>query len=164
MSPRAKKAIRPRVDPPVRIRAARPRDGPQIVDFQVAMAAETESLRLDRKTVRRGVRTLFRQPALGRYFVAESGGELVGVMLTIPEWSEWRNGIVLWLHSVYVVPTARRCGIFSKLYAHVKKLVERTSKYRGLRLYVDQRNRAAQRVYRALGMTDDHYQMFEWMK
>jgi GNAT superfamily N-acetyltransferase len=128
------------------------------------MAAETESLRLDRETVRRGVRTLFRRPELGRYFVAESAGELVGVMLTIPEWSEWRNGIVLWLHSVYVAPAARRRGIFRRLYDHVKKLVERSPKYRGLRLYVDQRNRAAQRVYRTLGMTNDHYQMFEWMK
>ncbi|MEX0586697.1 MAG: GNAT family N-acetyltransferase [Pirellulales bacterium] len=154
----------------MRVRAARPSDAPRIVEFQVAMAAETESIVLKREVVRRGVRRLFREPERGRYWIAESAHpslpnrEVLGVMLTIPEWSEWRNGIVLWLHSVYVVPTARRRGVFSKLYAHVKKLVERSPKYCGLRLYVDQRNRAAQRVYRALGMNGDHYQMFEWMK
>ena len=35
---------------------------------------------------------------------------------------------------------------------------------RGLRLYVDGRNKAAQRVYERLGMDGEHYRVFEWMK
>jgi len=33
-----------------------------------------------------------------------------------------------------------------------------------VRLYVDKRNAAAQRVYERLGMTREHYDLFEWLK
>ena len=35
---------------------------------------------------------------------------------------------------------------------------------RGLRLYVDKRNQAAARVYEKLGMTREHYDLFEWLE
>ena len=35
---------------------------------------------------------------------------------------------------------------------------------RGIRLYVDERNRTAQEVYTRLGMNGEHYRVFEWMK
>ncbi len=35
---------------------------------------------------------------------------------------------------------------------------------RGIRLYVDNRNVAAQKVYARLGMQGEHYRVFEWMK
>jgi RimJ/RimL family protein N-acetyltransferase len=31
-------------------------------------------------------------------------------------------------------------------------------------LYVEKRNAAAQKVYERLGMSREHYEMFEWMK
>ena len=34
----------------------------------------------------------------------------------------------------------------------------------GLRLYVDKRNTGAQGTYEALGMTREHYHLYEWMK
>ena len=36
--------------------------------------------------------------------------------------------------------------------------------WKGLRLYVDKTNLTAKQVYRALEMTDEHYQLFEWLK
>jgi ribosomal protein S18 acetylase RimI-like enzyme len=34
----------------------------------------------------------------------------------------------------------------------------------GIRLYVDKTNIHAQKVYKSIGMIDEHYHMFEWMK
>ena len=150
------------------IRDAIPADAATIVEYQLAMALETENLQLARDVVTAGVAAVFADPRKGSYYVAERGGylggELVGVLLTIPEWSDWRNGTVLWLHSVYVRPDTRRWGIFRRLYAHVRQIVELSPDLRGLRLYVDRSNGVAQTVYRELGMRDDHYAMFEWMK
>jgi GNAT superfamily N-acetyltransferase len=82
----------------------------------------------------------------------------------IPEWSDWRNGEVWWIHSVFIEPAYRGKGVFSKFYAYVKALVETDPKVRGLRLYVDKTNKSAQAIYGKLGMNGEHYNMFEWMK
>jgi GNAT superfamily N-acetyltransferase len=145
-------------------REARPYDRDAIVDFQIAMARETESVDLDRTVVTRGVEAVFELPARGRYYVAESDTEVVASLLVTYEWSDWRNGVVWWIQSVYVHPEMRRRRIYASLYQHVKQLVEQDPDVRGLRLYVDRRNLAAQQVYTRLGMNGDHYQVFEWMK
>lgn len=145
------------------IRPAAPADAPTIVGFQLAMAWETEQLRLDHQTVTRGVAGVFEQPARGAYWIAERQGEIVGSLLTTSEWSDWRNGEILWLQSVYVVPEARRRGVFRQLMEHVRRHVEQSGK-RGLRLYVEKQNDAAQETYRSLGMRNTHYDMLEWMR
>jgi GNAT superfamily N-acetyltransferase len=146
------------------VRPARLSDAPQIVDFQIRMARETEGLRLERATVSAGVRAVFDDPRKGAYWVAEEEGRLIGSLLTLPEWSDWRNGTVLWIHSLYVVPEARRRGVFSALYAALRRRVEASPALKGLRLYVDKRNTVAQSVYTARGMTSEHYELFEWLK
>lgn len=148
----------------VEIREARPEDAPVIVDFQIRMARATEDLELDFDTVTRGVAAVFADPAKGSYWVAEADGRVIGSLLTTFEWSDWRNGTVLWIQSVYVLPEWRRRGVYRRLYEHLRRQVERSPDLRGLRLYVDQRNTAAQEVYERLGMTREHYQMYEWLK
>lgn len=148
----------------VEIREARPGDAPVIVDFQIRMARSTEDLELDFDTVTRGVAAVFADPAKGTYWVAESEDRVIGSLLTTFEWSDWRNGTVLWIQSVYVLPEWRRRGVYKSLYEHLKRQVEKSPGLRGLRLYVDQRNTAAQEVYERLGMTKEHYQMYEWLK
>ncbi|MGZ3698453.1 MAG: GNAT family N-acetyltransferase [Bdellovibrionota bacterium] len=128
------------------------------------MALETEGLGLDPATLDYGVRAVFTDPRKGRYFVCERDGEVIASLLIISEWSDWRNGEVWWIHSVYVVPEARGAGAFRALYEHVRGIVQQSESLRGLRLYVDKRNVAAQRVYERLGMSQDHYALFEWMK
>jgi ribosomal protein S18 acetylase RimI-like enzyme len=135
-----------------------------IADFQIRMAFETETLKLDHATVIKGVSAVFDDPSKGKYWIAESDGHVVGCLLTIPEWSDWRNGTVLWIHSVYVLEKFRQLGIFKKLYLHLKEMVEESSELRGLRLYVDKSNLKAQRVYESLGMSGEHYHLFEWLK
>jgi GNAT superfamily N-acetyltransferase len=146
------------------IRSAVPADAPAIVEFQILMARETEDMELDRETVIRGVEAIFADPAKGTYWIAAHAGRIVGCLLTTYEWSDWRNGTVLWIQSLYVPAEERGRGIYRALYEHLKRRVERDPSLKGIRLYVDRRNAVAQRVYARLGMTREHYDLFEWMK
>ena len=136
----------------------------KLVGFQIAMAEETEQVRLDREVCSAGVAAVFRDPSRGQYFVAETDGAVVASALITYEWSDWRNGQVWWIQSVYVVPEARKKGVYAGLYAHLQNLARAESGVRGIRLYVDERNTSAQKVYEKLGMNGDHYRVFEWMK
>jgi ribosomal protein S18 acetylase RimI-like enzyme len=149
---------------PIVYREATPGDLDAIVQFQIAMAKETEDLALDRETCRRGVAAVLNQAGLGQYFVADAGDRAIGSLLITYEWSDWRNGLVWWIQSVYVDRQYRRQGAYGGLYRHVKAMAEADDQIRGIRLYVDQRNVAAQEVYRRLGMHGEHYRVFEWMK
>jgi GNAT superfamily N-acetyltransferase len=148
----------------VEVREGRLSDSERIVEFEVRMAKETEGLALDKDMGTKGVRGVFEEPSRGIYWVAEEDGKIVGVCLAIPEWSDWRNGTVLWIHSLYVVPEARGRGVFKKLYENLKQQVEQSEGLIGLRLYVDKKNRRAQQVYEKLGMSKDHYELYEWLK
>jgi len=146
------------------IRQAIESDSGSIVEFQLSMAWETEELKLNEPTVIKGVAAVFEDPAKGIYYVAETDGKVVGSLLTTFEWSDWRNGTVLWIQSVYVRPEYRKRSIFSKLYKHIQEKVNGNPDLRGIRLYADKTNIPAHGVYEHLGMTAEHYQMFEWIK
>ena len=151
-------------EPIVTYRSAQRADDHSIVDFQVAMALETEDVVLDREICTRGVRAVFDDASLGRYFVAESDGRVIASLMLTYEWSDWRAGMVWWIQSVYVVPEFRGRRVYAGLYEHVKALADHEEAIRGIRLYVDRRNTRAQQVYTRLGMNGEHYQVFEWMK
>lgn len=147
----------------VHVRPARAAEIPLLVELQLEMARETEELELDRATVEAGVRAVFEDPTKGEYYVAESERRVVGCLMVTPEWSDWRNGRVLWIQSVYVPPAERRRGVFRRMYRALRQRVEREPGLKGLRLYVDVRNRSAHAVYEALGMTREHYILYEWL-
>jgi GNAT superfamily N-acetyltransferase len=144
------------------VRIALRADAPFIVQSQLAMALETEALTLDLDTVRAGVNAVFDTPTRGFYLLAERDAAPAACMLVLSEWSDWRNRDVWWLHSVYVLPEQRRAGVFRALHGEIVRLA-RERGVAGLRLYVDRRNTRAQAVYRELGMTDEHYQLYEQM-
>jgi len=146
------------------IRQAKETDSSSVVEFQLAMAWETEQLLLHEPTVIKGVAAVFADPAKGTYYVAETEGKVVGSLLTTFEWSDWRNGTVIWIQSVYVRPEFRKQSVFSRLYKHIQELVVSNPDLRGIRLYADKTNTSAHNVYEHLGMTAEHYQMYEWMK
>jgi len=146
---------------PPAIRAAAPRDAPQLIEFNRAMAEETENRVLDAATVSAGVRALLARPELGFYLVAEDGGRLAGALMVTVEWSDWRNGLFWWIQSVYVRPAQRRRGVYRRLYRHVQGLAEARPDICGLRLYVERDNRPAQQTYEALGMSPTPYLIYE---
>ena len=135
-----------------------------IANAQVAMALETEGMKLDPETVKLGVGAVLLDPSKGKYFVAKKDGKPIACTLTIPEWSDWRNGTVLWIHSLYVIPSMRGKGVYRALYAYLQERVREEPHLMGLRLYVDKRNEQARKVYEKLGMSAEHYQLYEWMK
>jgi GNAT superfamily N-acetyltransferase len=145
-------------------REATPKDVSVIVDFQLAMALETEDLELDREVCTRGVYAVFDNPSRGRYFLSHNDATVIASLLITYEWSDWRNGNVWWIQSVYVRPLFRGRRVYAGLYEHVQRLVEADDSVRGIRLYVDRRNIGAQKAYTNLGMNGEHYQVFEWMK
>ena len=145
-------------------REANSDDVAAIVEFQIAMALETEQISLDRLVCAQGVLAVLNDAKLGRYYVGEIDGKVVASTLTTYEWSDWRNGLVWWIQSVYVLPSARRQGLYAGLYRHLQALASADPNIRGIRLYVDRRNASAQQVYSRLGMNGEHYQVFEWMK
>lgn len=148
----------------VKVREALKSDTDTIIKFQIAMALETENLQLKKEVVNLGVQAIFEDASKGKYFVATNEEVIVGSLLIIAEWSDWRNRYVWWIHSVYIDPGFRKQGIYKQMYLHLKYLVESCESLAGLRLYVDKRNQAAQKVYKKLGMDDSHYDLFEWLK
>ena len=148
----------------VLFREARRKDQGVIVEFQLEMARETERLKLDPQVVSKGVAEVFESPYRGTYYVAERSGLVIGSLLIIPEWSDWRNGEVWWIHSVFLQSSERGKKIFTAFYQFIKDLCQKGKNTRGLRLYVDKTNAHAQQVYQKLGMTNHHYDLYEWMK
>src|SRR5207253_7377782 len=145
-------------------RDAIPPDIPTLVQFQLAMARETEDFELDATTCAHGVKAVFDRRGLGSYYIGEVNAVVTASLLITYEWSDWRNGVVWWIQSVYVRPEMRGQRIYAGLYDHVKSIAASDPRVRGIRLYVDRRNTAAQEVYRRMGMNGEHYLVFEWMK
>ena len=143
------------------IRRAAAGDIDSLVAFNVAMARETEDRPLPEDIVRAGVGAALDDPRHGFYVVAVEDGEIVGSLMITYEWSDWRNGTWWWIQSVYVLPEARGRGVYRALYAFVRERARDEENVRGFRLYVEKSNRAAQRVYEALGMHESSYLMYE---
>ncbi len=148
----------------MQVRKATAEDIVSIVDFQLKMAAETEGIQLDEPTVFEGVTAVINDRNKGKYYVTEINKQIVASLLTTFEWSDWRNGTILWIQSVYVLKEFRRKGVYRNMYSHIKNLVLENEKLNGIRLYADKSNFAAHKTYQELGMNHDHYITFEWLK
>lgn len=145
------------------IRLANKNDAAAMVQFNQAMALETEGKTLDSETLRRGVEAVFEKSDCGFYVVAEEDEQIVGGLMVTFEWSNWRNKWFWWIQSVYILPEFRGRKIYSALYTFVKNLAEKQGNVCGFRLYVEHDNEKAQRVYEKLGMESSHYLMYEEM-
>jgi ribosomal protein S18 acetylase RimI-like enzyme len=145
----------------VNVRPAAADDADLLVEFNRAMAEESEDKGLDTATLRRGVDYLLRHPEEGFYLMAERHGEAAGSLMVTYEWSDWRNGRFWWIQSVYTLPQHRRQGVYRALHDHVRELARRDPRACGLRLYVERDNSGAMGTYRALGMTETRYRLYE---
>jgi GNAT superfamily N-acetyltransferase len=143
------------------IRRATRADRRLLVEYNQAMAWETEHKQLDEQVLATGVAAVFDDAAKGFYLAADIAGEMVGQLMITTEWSDWRNGWFWWIQSVYVHPDARKKGVFRSLFADAERLARAAGDVVGLRLYVERANANAQKTYESLGMYDAGYFVFE---
>ena len=136
------------------VRRAAEKDIEVIAMNVVDMAYESSQEKLAPETVLQGVTSLFKRPELGFYVVAEIDQKVVGSLVIVYEWSDWRNGLHWWIHSVYVQPSFRRKGIYSKMYTFIRNEALGSSEFRSLRLSTDKTNTIARDAYEHLGMKE----------
>ena len=131
-----------------------------IIEGNQAIAFETEGTQLERETLSLGVSAILNDPLLGQYWICETTeGKICGQIMVTYEWSDWRNGHIWWVQSVYVWPNFRRQGVFRNLLMHL----EYEAKQRGvvlLRLYVVTNNQTAHAAYSSVGFKTGTYQLF----
>lgn len=144
----------------IKIREALKSDIPVIVQFNQALAKETEDIQLNSETLIAGVSNALEREEC-HYFVAELNGQIVGQTMVTYEWSDWRNGIMWWIQSVFVSTEYRGKGVFRALFNYVEQLAKKHPDVKALRLYVMQNNLSGKNTYAALGMTDSGYLVYE---
>ena len=142
------------------VRPATLADAAVVVEFNRLLALETEDKVLDPAVLARGVAAGLADPNKGRYFVAEdpeAGDGVLGQLMLTFEWSDWRNGWLWWIQSVYVREDARRRGVFRALYEHVHRAARADPTVAGLRLYMEHENHRARQTYLAMGLEATGY-------
>lgn len=132
----------------------------RLASFNIAMAWETENVRLNAYTVEHGVQAAIEDPAKGHYFIADVDGSAAGCLLVTHEWSDWRNGDIWWIQSVYVDPHHRRKGVFKALYQNVEARA-REAGVVAIRLYVERDNTGGKATYQKLGLSMTHYDVMQ---
>lgn len=145
----------------IRVREATADDVDFIVDCNSRLAVETEDKTLDREVLTRGVRRVLERPELCRYFIAEVDGRAAATTMLTYEATDWRDGVIWWFQSVYVLPEFRNLGVFRTVYHYIEELARVSEEVKALRLYVRKDNKRALATYRALGMTPAGYEVLE---
>lgn len=146
------------------IRRAALDDADSIIEFNCALALETEGINLVFDVVSEGVKKLLQDQNLGFYLVAQKNEEIIGCLMITSEWSDWRNSVFWWIQSVYVRPDSRKQDVYRSLYQFVQNIANKNSDVAGFRLYVEKENFKAQNTYVSLGMAETQYLMFEELK
>lgn len=147
--------------PRITVRDATEADVDHIVGYNARLASESEGKAIDISTLTAGIRRGLAHPELCRYFIAEVDGKPVGTTMLTYELTDWRDGVLWWLQSVYVEPEFRRHGVFRAIYRHIESLAREHPDVRGLRLYVYHDNHRAKKTYENVGMTKAGYELYE---
>ena len=143
------------------IRSATSDDVAVITEYNCRLALETEHKTLNRGTVHMGVRRGLELGDEVQYFVAEDESGVIGQIMLTREWSDWRNGWMIWLQSVYVASEKRGTGVFRLLFERSVELTRLRCEAVCVRLYVEHKNETAMETYRRLGFQDSGYLVME---
>lgn len=142
------------------VRAGAMRDMVTIAAYHIRLALETEQRRLDPYSVSAGVRATLEDPAKGMYLVAEIGERVIGYAMLTREWSDWRNGDVWWIQTVYVHESFRRQGVCRALFDESARLARQAGAVM-LRLHIDAANASARAAYDKLGFAAIPFSVME---
>jgi ribosomal protein S18 acetylase RimI-like enzyme len=145
----------------ITIRTGGSEDVETIAAFNGRLAMETEGKILDADTVRSGVARGLNLKDEVTYLLAEVDGKVVGQLMLTREWSDWRDGWIYWIQSVYVDEATRSRGIFRRLLAAARERLREHDDVCCLRLYVEDENTAAMTTYNRLGFHFPGYRVME---
>jgi ribosomal protein S18 acetylase RimI-like enzyme len=140
------------------IRPATPDDIDVLVGFTLAEARDAERRTLDVEGARRGVRGAFASPPRATYWVAQTGGRVVGSTSVVTEWSNFLGGDFWWVQSLYILPEHRGQGLVDQLLAHLSAQAVAAGAL-DLRLYGYNTNERALRAYQRCGFVLSLYIM-----
>ena len=146
------------------IRNAKQKDIETIAKYNIKMALETENKYLDKEIITAGVSSIINDSSKGIYWVMEMDKIIIGQLMVTYEWSDWRNGMMWWIQSVYVPKEHRRQGVYSKMYNNLLELAQLDSECCGIRLYVEKENKKAQKTDKKQGMINAGYEIMEFNK
>jgi GNAT superfamily N-acetyltransferase len=144
----------------------------ELVEMTSLLASETEDRALPHDTVKSGIKALIENPPKtanfkGIILVAErkpsmrNEDNLLGFLSVAGfEWSEWRNGMFIWLGSAYVRQEFRKSGVGSVLYRKAKQYAEQCGAI-GLRAYIDKSNSPGEKAHKAVGQLQTNYILTE---
>jgi ribosomal protein S18 acetylase RimI-like enzyme len=138
------------------IRPATPADSDTLVAFTLSEALDAERRTLNRTEVRRGVAGAFDTPPKARYWVVESGGQLVAGTSIVTEWSNFRGGDYWWIQSLYILPEHRGRGLVDIILGHLVQEAKAGGAL-DLRLYGYNTNARALRAYQRFGFREAPY-------
>lgn len=168
--------IRQKAEFSMQIRLATADDADVLADFNLRLAQETEGKSLDAATVLSGVRNGLKQGDEVQYLLAvndaagnsaagnsEAGAaeSIVGQLMLTREWSDWRDGWMYWLQSVYVVAECRGQGVFKTLLESAIESLKGRGDVAGVRLYVEVENDVAIGTYHKMQFVDCGYKVME---
>lgn len=146
----------------IHIRYGEEEDKGVLTGFQLKMAEETEGLQLDENTVAKGVSQLIHDRGKGFYLVAENDNhDVLGCLIITYEWSDWRNGWIWWIGSLFVEKVYRKQGVFRQLLEKTISL-SRENNVKALRLYMDENNETAHAAYLRSGFKISNYKLLEY--
>ena len=146
--------------PQIFVREANQSDISTLIGYNLSLAEETESILLDKNLLRLGVEKALKLNDC-RYIVAELDNKIVGQTMITSEWSDWRNGVIWWMQSVYVNPDYRKQGVFQNIFKYIENLADDIPEIKALRLYVIDDNQIARKAYQNLGMKNSGYLVYE---
>jgi len=135
-----------------------------LVQFNSALALETEKRPLHIGTLRKSMQAILDDPRKGVYWLVRDGEKVIGQLMYVFEWSTWRNANFMWLTDLYVLPEYRRRGVFKMLSEHAMEFYRSRQDVIGLRFYVDKDNTSVVPLYKKIGWQESNYNLWEIKK
>ena len=147
-----------------KVRIADLNDLDVLCSFSLLIAKETENKNVDDSLVKLGIESVLKDSKKGITFVACDKDKVIGCfMINGKEWSEWRNGFILWLTGTYTHPDYRRMGVRKVLYEHAKNWARSQPDVKGIRGYRHKSNNAIHSAAITGGMQETEYRINEIM-
>lgn len=145
-----------------KIREAEKMDLDVLVTFSLLLADETEARVLKPDRVKSGIKSVLDDPSKGIIFVACDNNIVIGCfMINGKEWSEWRNGYILWLTGTYTSSKYRRKGVRKALFDHAISWGKSQPQVIGFRGYRHKTNNAIHSAALTGGMKETEYRINE---